>query len=186
MDGRRVRPAGLGRSAVECLGAVGLALFGGFARAEEPPHTAAAMLQVVPPEQRLTLTGVVMHARLEIRIVLIGLLVATVAAIVVWAVQQLRDGPSSRARGLAFLSTLVVTAPLLGLTIAAYDLLKICLGLANFRPTPDLVMIAPALAEGAMAGFLGLLTASVAAALRGHLLVAGARPSSGSAPQIRP
>ena len=102
------------------------------------------------------------------------MLVAMAAAAVVWAVEliRLRRGPSpSLEGGLAFLSALVVTAPLLGATIAAYDVLKVCLGLVNYRPTSDLVMLAPAFAEAAMGVFLGLLTATIAAALRGHLLI---------------
>jgi len=158
------------------IGAGLLTLWAGvaWAEAEETPHTAAAMLHVIPTAQKLTLVRVVLHAMPAFRLAMIGLLAAIAAAVVVWAVEliRLRRGPSpSLPGGLSFLSTLVVTAPLLGATIAAYDVMKVCLGLVNYRPMSDLVMLAPAFAEMAMGLFLGLLAATVAAALRGHLLI---------------
>ena len=156
------------------IGAGLLTLCAGVAWADETPHTAAAMLHVIPVAQKLTLVRVILHAMPAFRVAMIGLLIAMAAAVVVWAVEliRLRRGPSlSLPGGLSFFSTLVVTAPLLGATIAAYDVLKVCLGLVNYRPTSDLVMLAPAFAEAAMGVFLGLLTATVAAALRGHLLI---------------
>jgi hypothetical protein len=156
------------------IGAGLLGMCAGAAWGAGTPHTAAAMLHVVPPDQKLTLLRVVLHAMPGFRVAMIGLLVAITAAVVVWAVELIRlrrNLSPSLPGGLAFLSTLVVTAPLLGATIAAYDVLKVCLGLVNFRPTSDLVMLAPAFAEAAMGLFLGLLTATVAGALRGHLLI---------------
>jgi hypothetical protein len=179
--GRRKRPAA---TAAVLAGAAA-----GPPRAwsQEAPHTAAAMLHNIPAEQRLTPARVILHALPEFKIVFIGLLAAMVAAIAVWAVQQVRlrgSQPPSPEGGLAFLSALAATAPLLGATIAAYDLLKVCLGLVNMRPTPDLVMIAPAFAEAAMAVFLGLLAAAVASAARGHLLMSVVRAAG--APSRRP
>jgi hypothetical protein len=85
-------------------------------------------------------------------------------------------------RGLAFLSAVVVTAPLAGLVRAAYELMKVSLGLVNLRPTPGLIELAPAFAEAAMAILLGACTAALAAAARGHLLMARAALSPPRSP----
>ncbi|MDB5457541.1 MAG: hypothetical protein JWP92_3126 [Caulobacter sp.] len=175
MTGPWMRQA-MAKAGARWVGAGLLALAGGRAWGQEAPHTAAAMLHLVPADQRLALGGVILHARLEFQFAFVGLLAATVAALAVWAVQRVRLGRGQPPEGgLAFLSALVAAAPLLGLTIAAYNLLKVCMGLVNFRPTPDLVMLAPAFAEATLAVFLGLLTAAVAAVARGHLLMVQAR-----------
>jgi hypothetical protein len=172
--GETAPPAGR-RKRRAATAAVAIATGPSLAWSQEAPHTAAAMLHNIPADQRLTPARVILHALPEFKIVFIGLLAAVVAAVAVWAVQQVRlrrSQPPSPEGGLAFLSALAATAPLMGATIiAAYDLLKVCLGLVNMRPTPDLVMIAPAFAEAAMAVFLGLLAAAVASAARGHLLM---------------
>jgi hypothetical protein len=126
---------------------------------------------------------VILHADWLAQMVFAAMAAAIFGALVAWAVQQvrLRRGQAQGLESaLAFLSGLVITAPFLGLTRAAYELMKACLGLVNLRPTPDLVALAPAFAEAAMAILLGALTAAVAAAARGHLLMtrAGRPPAT--------
>ena len=145
---------------------------------ETAPPAAPVVLHLVPPEQRLTLVRVFEHGDPLTKLVFGGLMVATVAALGVWLVQQLRirrAPPASLARSLDFLSMLVVAAPLFGLTRAAYEVMKVCMGLVNLRPAPDLVMLAPAFAEASMSILLGVCTAAIAATLRGALMVT--RPS---------
>jgi len=132
----------------------------------------APSFQLVPPEQRLHLVRVVEHALPLFQVVMVGMVLATIAAIVLWAVCQLRllrDRSSPVDGALAFLSGLVVAAPLFGAAIAAYTLLHVSLGIANLRPTPSLIVLAPGFAEGALALFLGLLTAAVASVLHAIL-----------------
>ena len=149
---------------------------------EAAPPTAPVVLHLVPPEQRLTLVRVFEHGDPLTKLVFAGLILATAAALGVWLVQQLRirrASPASLARSQDFLSMLVVAAPLFGLTRAAYEVMKVCIGLVDLRPAPDLVMLAPAFAEASMAVLLGVCTAAIAATLRGALAITrprGAQP----------
>ncbi|WP_297692245.1 MotA/TolQ/ExbB proton channel family protein [Phenylobacterium sp.] len=118
------------------------------------------------PAQRLTLIAVFAHASVVVQVFLFLLLVLLIAAVAVWVGQL---GGRRTPRGETILSSVLVAAPLFGLTAAAYGLLNMSIGLANVRPTPDLATIAPGLAEASLCILLGLLAASLAAGLRAHL-----------------
>lgn len=130
--------------------------------------------QLVPDEERLTILRVFAHSDWLAQIVFAILLASIVATLVVWAAQAFalaRGRTAWRDSALAYLSAIVVTAPLLAFVRAIYEVMKVCLGLVNVRPAPDLVMVAPALAEAAMFLLVGALAAALAGAARGHLLI---------------
>jgi hypothetical protein len=131
------------------------------------------MYQPVPVDQRLTLLGIVTHAKPVVELFLFLMFVMLIAAVVVWAMQL--AGRRDPERGDGVLSTVLVTAPLFGLTAAAYGLMDMSIGIANVRPAPDLTILAPGFAEAGLCILLGLLAASLAAALRAHLRLSGAR-----------
>jgi hypothetical protein len=124
-------------------------------------------VQPVPVDQRLTLLGVVTHAKPVVEVFLFLMFVMLIAAVVVWVMQL--AGRRDSERGESVLSTVLVTAPLFGLTAAAYGLMDMSIGIANVRPTPDLTVLAPGFAEAGLCILLGLLAASLAAAFRAHL-----------------
>lgn len=134
--------------------------------AADPPLT------IVPTAERLTLMGVFAHAHPVVQLVFAGLLIATVAAVIIWLLQLARLG-QRRADGLggavAFLSALSAAGPLIGLFGAAYGLLDSFIGVANVRPVPSLSILAPGYAEAALSICLGLLAAAVAAVAHRHL-----------------
>ncbi|WP_312162099.1 hypothetical protein [Phenylobacterium sp.] len=130
--------------------------------------------QLVPDEERLTLLRVFTHSDWLAHIVFAILLASIVATIIVWAAQALavaRGRGAWRESALAYLSAIIIAAPLLAFVRAIYEVMKVCMGLVNVRPAPDLVMFAPALAEAAMFLLIGALAAAIAAAARGHLLI---------------
>lgn len=140
------------------------------------PATAQAITQVavqaVPADQRLSLLGVVTHAKPVVEVFLFLMFLMLIAAVVVWAIEVSGRRAGERTEGV--LSMVLVTAPLFGLTAAAYGLMDMSIGIANVRPAPDLTLLAPGFAEAGLCILLGLLAASVAAAFRAHLrLVAG-------------
>lgn len=130
---------------------------------------------------RLSGAMVVTHATPVVQAImaLLGLSIVTAAAL--WAIQAIqgdRADPARRARRLAMLSAIAASAPLLGLTAAAYTVLNCFIGIANVRPSPDLATLAPGLAEATMSVMLGLLAAALAAGAR-RVLDAPARPQAG-------
>ncbi|MFC3079410.1 MotA/TolQ/ExbB proton channel family protein [Phenylobacterium terrae] len=140
--------------------------------------SAAALLAASPAaaqqavQNPLTLGGVFADAAIEVQLVMAGLIAATLAAIVVWALElaRIRKGrlENTPARQ-AFLKAVAGAAPLFGLAAGAYTLLMSSLALANLRPTPPLAMIAPGFAEVLLSVFLGLFASAVATTLRRHL-----------------
>jgi hypothetical protein len=133
-------------------------------------------VQAVPVDQRLTLLGIVTHAKPVVEVFLFLMFVMLIAAVVVWVMQLAgrRDGE----RGESVLSMVLVTAPLFGLTAAAYGLMDMSIGIANVRPSPDLTILAPGFAEAGLCILLGLLAASLAAAFRAHLRLVSGRSSA--------
>lgn len=130
--------------------------------------------RLVPDEERLTILRVFTHSDWLAHVVFAILLASIIATLIVWASQALamaRGREAWRDSALAYLSAVVVAAPLLAFVRAIYEVMKVCLGLVNVRPAPDLVMFAPALAEAAMFLLVGALAAAIAAAARGHLLI---------------
>ena len=134
------------------------------------------MYQPVPVDQRLTLLGIVTHAKPVIEVFMFLMFVMLIAAVVVWVMQL--TGRRDPERGESLLSTVLVTAPLFGLTAAAYGLMDMSIGIANVRPAPDLTILAPGFAEAGLCILLGLLAASLAAAFRAHLRIASGRSSA--------
>ena len=130
--------------------------------------------ELVPSEERLTILRVFAHSDWLGHTVFAILLLSIAATIIVWAAQWIALSSGRAAwleSALAYLSAVVVTAPLLGFVRAIYELMKVCFGLVNVRPAPDLVMVAPAFAEAAMFLLVGALSAAIAAAGRGHLTI---------------
>ena len=132
------------------------------------------MYQPVPVDQRLDLFGVLAHAKPVIQIFLFLMVILLIAAVATW-VSQLAQGRRSARAGDNVLSAVLVSAPLFGLTAAAYGLLDMAIGIANVRPAPDITILAPGFAEASLCILLGLLAASLAAAFRAHLRLAGRR-----------
>lgn len=117
---------------------------------------------MLPIEQRLTPLRVFEHAVLPFQAILLALALLSAAAIILWAVQQVRRARSLE-RTLSFLSGVMVAAPLIGTSLAAYNLMKACIGLANIRPAPEVWILAPSFAESALGLWLGFSAAAVAA-----------------------
>ena len=108
----------------------------------------------------LTLGGVFADAAVTMKLIMVLLLVATVAAVVVGAI-KLRGGNALNG-GSAFLSALRLGGPLLGLLGASYVALQMLLGVANSpEPVPARVL-APGYAELVLLIGLGLLAGAVA------------------------
>lgn len=121
---------------------------------------------------RLTLIDIFAHAQPVVQVFMFLMFVLLIAAVAVWAGQLSgRRG----ARGETVLSSVLVAAPLLGLTAAAYGLLDMSIGIANVSPEPNLTILAPGFAEASLCILLGLLAASLAAVFRAHLRLAGPR-----------
>jgi biopolymer transport protein ExbB/TolQ len=114
----------------------------------------------------LTLIDVFAHAKPVVQVFLFLLFVLLIAAVVAWAGQI--SGRRSE-RNETVLSSVLVAAPLFGLTAAAYGLLDMAIGIANVQPEPNLTILAPGFAEASLCILLGLLAASLAAAFRAHL-----------------
>jgi biopolymer transport protein ExbB/TolQ len=93
------------------------------------------------------------------KLVMAGLLAATVAAVVV-CILKLASGRLSG--GSAFLAGLRVGGPLAGLLGAAYVALRMLIGLSNLESAPPLRIVAPGLAEAVLLIGLGLLAGAVA------------------------
>ena len=132
---------------------------------------------VLPVEQRLNLLSVLSHAKPVVLVFMFLMVLMLVAAVAVW-ISQLAQGRRSAGIGENVLSSVLVAAPLFGLTAAAYDLLDMSIGIANVRPSPDLVVLAPGFAEASLCILLGLLAASLAAAFRAHLRLSASGQSA--------
>lgn len=128
------------------------------------PVLLAVALSALPAlaiAEPITPAVVFLHATPVVQIVILGLLLAMLAAIAVCAA-KISTGPKLSG-GSAFLSALRLGGPLAGLTAAAWSALSMAIGLANVRPTPPVAAFAPGFAEGAMVIALGMLAGLVAA-----------------------
>lgn len=121
----------------------------------------AVALPVQAQAAILTPTIVFMDASPSMKVVMLGLLVATLAAIIV-GVRKVLAGPNLSG-GSAFVSALRLGGPLLGLLGGAYTGLMMFMGLAR-RGAQPIEVLAPGLAEIAMLVLLGLLAGVVAVA----------------------
>lgn len=114
-------------------------------------------LAIAEPRTMLDVFG---DAAPEVKLIILLLLVAMVAAIVV-AVRKLRSGEALNG-GSAFLSGLRLGGPLLGALGAAYTGLCSCIGLANVPGPVPVRVLAPGFAEIVFQLMLGFLVGSVA------------------------
>ncbi|MDO9587466.1 MAG: MotA/TolQ/ExbB proton channel family protein [Brevundimonas sp.] len=93
------------------------------------------------------------------KLLMIALLAASLAALVVTGL-KLASGRRLNG-GSAFVSALRLGGPLIGLVGAAFVLLNIFLGIANFGGPVPLPVLAPGFAEAALLFLLGLLAGVV-------------------------
>lgn len=132
----------------------------------------APVYTVVPPAERLTVLGVFADASREMQIVMAVLLVATVVSLAVWALSLGKVGKAD-AKGVAgALGRLRIVRSAgvpLGCLAASYVMFSSFLGISNVRPAPSLTVVAPGLAEAALAIMLGLLATTVAVVCERHL-----------------
>jgi|GEM_PF-1310655 len=126
---------------------------------------------LVAPEDRLTLGGVFADADIVMQLVMGGLVLAALAALVVWIVQAFRVGRGAHgfAGAMAYLSALGAAGPLIGFFGSAYTLLHSFIGVYNVRPAPSLSIMAPGFAEALLSAMLGLLAAAIAVIGHRHL-----------------
>jgi hypothetical protein len=120
---------------------------------------ALTALPVAASAEPLTPIGVFVHAAIPVKLIIVGLIVATVAALVVLG-GKLSSGPRLSG-GSAFLSGLRVGGPLAGLVGAAYGALNMCLNLANITVAVPTNILARGGSEVMMLILLGLVAGSV-------------------------
>ncbi|MGA0599513.1 hypothetical protein ACO2Q3_02265 [Caulobacter sp. KR2-114] len=107
----------------------------------------------------LTPVGVFLHAAIPVKLIILGLIAATIAALVI-VTGKLTSGPKLSG-GSAFLSGLRLGGPLAGLVGAAYGALNMCLNLANIDTTPPINILARGGSEVMFLVLLGLVAGSV-------------------------
>jgi len=137
----------------------------------------------------LTLGGVYADASLIMKAVLWGLTLAIFAALAVWLTQLVRliQGRSDGAeRALAYLAAQSAAAPLFGAFGLSYAALNGCIGIANVRPSANLTVLAPGLAEAFLSLGLGLLAAAIATVGQAHLKARLSPGSMAHAPSTSP
>lgn len=110
-------------------------------------------------QRAMTPGGIFGDAAPPMKLVMLALVVALIAALVV-TVRKLMSGRHLTG-GSAFLSALRLGAPLLGLLGAAFNGLMMFVGLTNSGPQP-IDVLAPGLAEAAFMLVLGLIVGVVA------------------------
>ena len=123
---------------------------------------AALALPATASADPLTPLGVFADAALPVKAIMLGLILATLAAIVICAMKL-----SSGARlsgGSAYLSGLRLGGPLAGFVGAAYGGFAMALGVANVTVPAPLSILAHGAAEVMLLILLGLVSGSVAVA----------------------
>jgi len=120
---------------------------------------ALTALPAAASAEPLTPVGVFLHAAIPVKLIIIGLIVATIAALVILG-GKLTSGPKLSG-GSAFLSGLRLGGPLAGLVGAAYGALNMCLNLANIDTTPPVNILARGGSEVMFLVLLGLVAGSV-------------------------
>jgi hypothetical protein len=108
----------------------------------------------------LTGVGVFQNATPIVKVIILGLVGATIAAVAVCGM-KLASGPRL-AGGSAYLSGLRLGGPLAGFVGAAYGALNMSIGLANAAAPVPSAILARGVAEVMMLVFLGLVAGSVA------------------------
>jgi hypothetical protein len=133
---------------------------------------APPVFTVVPLADRLTVVGVFADAAPEMKLLMVLMAAGAIAAVVVWALSLGKVGKAD-AKGLAgALGRLRIVrsggAPM-GFLGAAYVMFSSFMAMSNIRPAPGLTVVAPGLAEAALAIVLGLLATTVAVICERHL-----------------
>lgn len=121
--------------------------------------TLASLPAAALAQPRLTLSGVFADADETMKLLMIAVIAAALAAVIVTAL-KLASGKRLNG-GSAFVSALRLGGPLIGLVGAAFVLLNMFLGIANFGGPVPLPVLAPGFAEAAMLFLLGLLAGVV-------------------------
>jgi hypothetical protein len=111
-------------------------------------------------QTRITPAVVFADAAPPMKIIMVLLLVAALAAIVV-TVRKVLSGPRLTG-GSTYLQALRLGGPLIGLLGAAYNVLMINIAIANVGQQPPYNVLAPGVAEAAFLFVLGLIAGVVA------------------------
>ncbi len=111
-------------------------------------------------EGLLTPLGVFAHAAFTQQIVIVLLILSIPAALAVLALKLSRETRLSG--GSAFLSSMRIGAPILGLLGGSYSGLAMAMGVVNLGVEPTLRVLAPGIAETFMVVGLGFLAGAVA------------------------
>lgn len=122
--------------------------------------TAALAVPAIAQASPLTPLGIFGDAAPPMKLLILALVAATIAAVAVCAV-KLASG-SKLTGGSAFLSGLRLGGPLAGLLGASYTSLMIFVGLSNTPGPVPMQVIAPGIAEALFILGLGVLAGSVA------------------------
>ena len=128
------------------------------------PHLILLVASLATPASALagpmTVADVFSNATPFVKVIMLALILATLAALVVCAV-KLMSGPSLSG-GSAFLSGLRMGGPIAGVLGAAYGVLNMCIGISNVPVTPTLKVLAPGFAEAVLMLGLGMFAGVVA------------------------
>lgn len=136
-----------------------------FSQSIRAPDT---LVTYLPPDQRLSLGGILSHAK-PLILLIVAALVVTIAYAAFVYIRGVIARRDDHIGGLVFLSALAAGGPMIGFFGAAYDLLDICIGIANKRPSATLIMLAPGFAEAGLCACLGLLAGAIAVIGHRHL-----------------
>lgn len=131
-----------------------------FARRASLGLLALLILPTAAAAAPLTPIGVFDHATVVVKVIIVGLTLAMLAAIAVSAM-KVASGPRLSG-GSAFLSGLRLGGPLAGLVGAAYGGLNMALNLANMSQTAPPNILARGASEVLLLILLGLVAGSVA------------------------
>lgn len=165
------------RLRVRALGSVVGLMAAGPAPAADAVYSAGPLpkpeaFTMVPPDERLTVSGVFADASLPMQLMFLILILAAVAALAVWAMslgKVAKGDAKGLAAALARLRIVRSGSTPLGFLAASYVAFSSFLAISNVRPAPSLTVVAPGLAEGMLAIMLGLLATTVAVICERHL-----------------
>lgn len=121
---------------------------------------AAFLIPGVGQAAAMTPADILFNAAPTMKILMLALIVAALAATVVTA-RKVLSGPRLTG-GSAFLQALRLGGPLIGLLGAAWNVLLITIAIANIGQQPSYPVLAPGVAESVFLFVLGLTTGVVA------------------------
>ena len=120
-----------------------------------------------PPRNNLAM--VFGDASPEMKLIIALLLLGALVAAALWLLAVARSRGEGGRRALAFLSTLRVAGPLLGVVGGAYVMVNGLIALAWYKPEAPLLVMAPGLAEAVLSVMAGALAGLVAVLAHAHL-----------------